>query len=57
MEVAADIVRGSRPHEKQLTSLMGKRKAAKAWHDSNRDKVKKEGVAAALRSVQAESFQ
>ena len=57
MEVAADIVRGSRPHEKQLTSLIGKRKAAKSWHDSKRDKLKKEGVAAALLCLQAESSQ
>ena len=57
MEVAADLVRGSRPHERSLTAAMGKRKAAKAWHNSMRDKIKKEGVAAAVRCVQTESLQ
>ena len=57
MEAAADIVRGSRPHERSLTMALGKRKAAKAWHDSQRDKVKKESIAAAVRCVQIESLQ
>ena len=57
MEVAADIVRGSRPHERALTAALGKRKAAKMWRDSKRDKLKKEGVAAATLCFMTESSQ
>ena len=57
MEVAADMIRGTRLHEKALTAAMGKRKAAKAFGYSKRDKMKKEGVAAAVCSVLTESSQ
>ena len=53
MEVAADIIRGQRPHEAQLLAAQGKRKASKLYRDAKRDRVKQETVAAVVRNVKS----
>ena len=55
MEVAADIIRGQRPHEAHLLAQSAKRAAKKKFNDAKRDAVKAECVASVVRRVVARS--
>jgi hypothetical protein len=53
MEVSADIIRGRRPHERELTEQGAKQKAKKRVKDAQRDSMKAETMAEVDRRVKS----